>query len=164
MIEPVRQPMLHKWTTLTWNELWMQPVEALLSEAIACYREHFQLVLADLLALPRSQPILVEGNCLLPGDVRPWLSRPEQAIWVVTSADFVRTHYPNRGSWVQDIANQCTNPPQALQNWMDREVLFAAWVTERARRLDLSFFLIDGKQTIADAANRAAAHFGLSAA
>ncbi len=110
MIDPEKQPMLHKWTTSTWNELWMQPVETLLSEAIACYREHFQLVVAELLSRPGSEPILVEGNCLLPDDVHPWLSRRKQAIWMVTSADFVRTHYPNRGAWVQDIVSQCIDP------------------------------------------------------
>jgi hypothetical protein len=46
---------------------------------------------------------------------------------------------------------------------MNREVQFAAWVTERARRLTLSLILVDGTQTVADAANRVAAHFGLSA-
>ena len=164
MIDPDKQPMLHKWTTSTWNELWMQPVETLLSEAIACYREHFQFVVSDLLSLPASQPILVEGNCLLPDSVQPWLSCPEQAIWLVTSADFVRTHYPDRGSWVQDIVNQCIDPQQALQNWMDSEVLFANEVSEHVKNLGLTLLLVDGAQTIAKAADRVEAHFGLGRA
>jgi hypothetical protein len=153
--------MLYKWTTSAWDELWAQPVETLLSEAIACYREHCQLVVADLLAMPISQPILVEGNCLLPDDIRPWLTRQDQAIWVVTSADFVRTHYPNRGPWVQEIVNQCTDPQEALRNWMDREVEFASWVAEQVRSLGLSLLLVDGTQTIADTASSVEAHFGL---
>jgi 2-phosphoglycerate kinase len=160
-LDAAKHPMLFKWTTSTWDELWAQPVETLLSEAITCYREHFQLVVADLASLPASQPLLVEGNCLLPDLVRPWLTSRDQAIWVVTSADFVRTHYPKRGPWVQEIVNQCTDPPQALQNWMDREVRFAAWITERVQNLGLSLLLVDGTQTNVDAAARVEAHFGL---
>jgi hypothetical protein len=160
-IDPDRQPALYRWTTSSWNELWMQPVETLLSEAISCYREHFQIVVADLLSRPGSEPTLVEGNCLLPDDVHGLLSPREQAIWVVTSGEFVRTHYPNRGSWVQDILGECAAPEQALQNWMDREVLFAAWVAERAIRLGMSLLLVDGSQTIAAVADQVEAHYGL---
>jgi hypothetical protein len=142
----------------------MQPVETLLSEAISCYREHFQLVVDDLLSLPHPDSLLVEGNCLLPDNVYGLLSRREQAIWVVTSEDFVKTHYPNRGPWVQDILGQCKDPEQALQNWMDREGLFAAWVTERVKKLGLSLLLVDGGWTISATADEVEAHLGLGPA
>ena len=156
-----KHPTLYKWTTTTWNELWMQPVDVLLVEAIACYQEHFEMIIDDLLALPRSERVLVEGTPLLPNRVRAMLSDPSQAIWIVPTEEFLRERYPRRASWVQAILDQCKDPQRALQNWMDRDVRFADWVTRKARGLGLKLITVDGKHTIAENAERVAGHFGL---
>ena len=160
-LTPRQQPTMHKWTITAWDELWMQPPGILLDEAISAYREHLSLVVDDLLALPGPTPILAEGTCLLPGDVHALLSRPEQAIWLVPTEGFQRSHYPDRGSWVQDILNQCEQPEQALQNWMDRDVAFARWVEQSAGELGLRLVRVDGKRSIAENAQLVARHFGL---
>ncbi|MGD9046525.1 MAG: hypothetical protein PVF77_00600 [Anaerolineae bacterium] len=144
-----QQPMLHKWTHTSWDELWMQPHEILVAEAIACYREHFQLVVKDLLALPDSEPILVEGTCLLPGSVDEVLSSRDRAIWVIPTEAFQKAHYRDRGAWVEGILSECTKPDQAFQNWMDRDAAFAGWVARTANKLDLRPIQVDGRRTIA---------------
>jgi len=49
-LNPARQPNLSKWLASSWNERWMQPIDRLVEEVIACYREHFALIVDDLAA------------------------------------------------------------------------------------------------------------------
>src|SRR5438876_107802 len=100
--DPLRHPALTKWSKSSWNQRWMQPVENLVQEVIACYREQFTLVLEDILSLPKRKSLLVEGTALLPVEVGSVLSRPSRAIWLIPSADFQRAHYSRR-DWVRVI-------------------------------------------------------------
>lgn len=146
------QPMLYKWTHTAWTELWMQPLKVLVDEAITCYQEHFQMVVKDLLSLPHSDPILVEGTCLLPGSVSPLLSSKEQAIWIVPTEAFQKAHYRERGDWVDAILSECADPEQAFHNWMDRDAEFARWVLRETTELGLRTVQVDGARTIAESA------------
>ena len=143
-----QQPMLHRWTHTAWEELWMQPHEVLVAEALACYREHFELVLQDLLDLPRSEPVLAEGTCLLPGSVDEVLSNKDQAVWVIPTEAFQKARYRERGAWVEGILSECTRPDEAFQNWMDRDAEFAKRVTRTAQDLGLRVVYVDGGRTI----------------
>jgi hypothetical protein len=158
---PQEHPTLYKWTDLPWSELWMQPPDILLDEAISAYREHFRFILEDLLNLPKSDPILAEGTALLPDCVTDLLQSRHQALWAVPSAVFQRTRYPQRGDWVHWILRQCDDPDRALRNWMDRDVSFAQWVTERTQALDLDVMVVDGQDSIIENAAVAAAHYRL---
>ena len=52
------QPVIYKWHTTPWDEL---------------------------LALPDSAAVLVEGNVLLPDRVNEFISAPKQALWMTSS-------------------------------------------------------------------------------
>ncbi|MGC9521230.1 MAG: hypothetical protein ACP5HG_05035 [Anaerolineae bacterium] len=159
---PERHPTLTKWTRTPWNELWMQPADVLLSEAIADYTEHFEFILKDLLEFPAHRLVLAEGTALLPRCVAPLLSQPRQALWMVPTEQFQRTVYPERGEWVQGILATCDDPDAALKNWMDRDVAFAQWVLAETERLDLSSIVVDGTHTIETNAERVADFFGFA--
>jgi hypothetical protein len=161
-ITPQAQPTLHRFLNTPWNEIWMRPVDVLLAEAIAAYGEHFEMILEDLRGLPRSPPVLAEGTALLPGRVHRLLTDPRRAIWVVPTETFQRDHYPKRGEWVRSILEQCAQPEQALRNWMDRDVAFAAWVRQEVRRLGLRLLHIDGGRTIAQNARQIEEYYGLT--
>src|SRR5438552_15409823 len=88
----LRQPALTKWSKSSWNQRWMQPVDSLVQDVIACYREHFTLILEDIFSLPKRRALLVEGSALPPAQVRSVLSSPSHAIWLIPSADFQITH------------------------------------------------------------------------
>jgi 2-phosphoglycerate kinase len=160
-ILPAAHPTLHKWTTLSWNELWMQPGEVLLEEAKAAYEEHFGMILDDLLALPRSAPVLVEGTALLPDCVFSLLQQRHQGIWIVPAEAFQRERYASRGDWVQSILRRCEQPERAFRNWMDRDVAFAQWVIKRTAALGLDWLQVDGTRTIAENASLVARHLRL---
>src|SRR5687768_14715644 len=67
--DPVSHPALTKWRAASWNQRWMQPIDSLVRNVIACYGEHFTLILEDVLSLPHHKPLLVEGTALLPRQV-----------------------------------------------------------------------------------------------
>ncbi len=162
LLDPNAHATLVKWRAASWNERWMRPVETLVQEVIGCYREHFSLILDDLLALPKSRSYLVEGTALLPKEVSRVLTNRNQAIWVVPTADFQREHYAKR-DWVSGIVQQCDDPEVAFQNWMQRDIEFAGWVSAEAESLGYKVFGVDGQHTIEENALKIAAHFGLGA-
>jgi 2-phosphoglycerate kinase len=162
-LTPDRFPILSRWThDPVWDDLWMRPHAELLADVIGAYREHCELVYADVAALPTDRPVLVEGTCLLPTVVRAWQASPRHGLWVTPSEPFQRTHYPQRGAWVQWILNQCSDPAQAFANWMDRDVAFARWVERTCAEQGLTVLSVDGSVSIAVMAQRVADHFGWS--
>ncbi|MCU0519513.1 MAG: hypothetical protein MUF84_02310 [Anaerolineae bacterium] len=148
-VTPDRHPVTSKWTTTPWNDLWMQPTDVLLAEAIAAYSEQFELILEDLRGMPDGEAVLAEGTALLPALVAPLLASRGQALWMVPTEAFQRAMYPKRGTWVQDILASCADPDAALKAWMDRDVAFARWVAAEACVLGLSVVWVDGSQDIA---------------
>ena len=160
-LDPQRHPTLLRWTSTAWEELWMQPQQALLEQAIAAYSEHFSLILDELVNSVVEQPLLVEGTALLPGLVQTYLASLPRAIWVVPSEGFQRRMYPQRGDWVQGILASCSQPQTAFQNWMDRDAAFARWVFAETARLDLPSLVVEDSSTTDQNADRIAELFGL---
>jgi 2-phosphoglycerate kinase len=158
--DPIRHPTLTKWLASSWNRRWMQPVDTLVQDAIACYQEHFTLILEDICSLPK-RPLLVEGTALLPKEVAGVLSRPSRALWVIPTADFQRMHYPGR-DWALNIAAQCNKPEEAFHNWMERDVRFAKWIEEEASALHLKLLKVDGNRSVKENAEAVAIHFELA--
>lgn len=61
-------------------------------------------------------------------------------------ADFQKKHYTQR-EWVPYILEGTTNPEQAFENWMQRDILFAQMVRKEAMKLGYSSFVTDGSQS-----------------
>jgi 2-phosphoglycerate kinase len=160
LLDPLRHPALTKWSKSSWNQRWMQPVESLVGEVITCYREHFTLVLEDIVSLPKRKSLLVEGAALLPAQVAKVLSDPSRAIWLIPTADFQRAHYSGR-QWAQDIVSQCSDPEGAFHNWMERDIRFARWIEAETRANHFQLFRVDGNRTIEQNAQVVAMHFQL---
>ena len=156
--DPVRQPTLTKWLASSWDQRWMQSADKLVQEVIACYQEHFTLILEDVFALPKGRPLLVEGTALLPRLVAKVLASQSHGIWLIPTASFQTAHYAER-AWAQSIAAQCSNPEEAFQNWMLRDCRFAEWLEAEVSALQFSFLRIDGNRTITENAEAVAAHF-----
>jgi len=159
-IDPARQPALAAWCASTWDERWMQPPTDLVRNVIACYGEHFALILEDVLAATGRRLLLVEGTALLPGLVAGLQPERSHAIWMIPTADFQREHYSGR-QWARGVVEQCKNPEAAFGNWMERDARFAEWVEAEASALNLQVLKVGGGQTIEDNAAAVAAHFQL---
>ena len=161
-VDPGRHPTLHKLNQMTWNEIWMRPVDVQIADETRCYHEEFEMILEDLSAYPRSTPVLAEGAALLPDMVSGLLPGDHRAIWIVPTAAFQRAHYtPEQRPFMKDILKQCQDATQALQNWMDRDAGFAKQVSTRVRELGLGLITVDGERTIEKNAEMVANHFRL---
>jgi 2-phosphoglycerate kinase len=158
--DPSRQPALAEWCASSWDERWMQPPADLVRNVIACYGEHFALILKDVLAAAGRKLLLVEGAALLPGLVAGLLPERSHAIWMIPSADFQREHYSRR-QWARGVVGQCKNPEAAFDNWMERDARFAEWVEAEASALNLRTLKVGAGRTIEDNASAVAAHFRL---
>ena len=115
---PQDQPTLHAISTMSWDQIWMRPVDVQVASERAAYREEFPMILADLRGLPQDRPILVEGAACLPELVEQ-VAAAQGALWFVPTPAFQRRHYSQRG-FIQEILGQCRDPQQAWANWMDR--------------------------------------------
>jgi 2-phosphoglycerate kinase len=161
-VNPVKHPTFYRLTRMMWDEIWMRPVAVQIADEFACYREQFDMIIDDLLALPRSTPVIAEGAALLPDLVVGLSPDRSQAVWVIPTEAFQREHYtPEKRPFVNDILARCQNPTQAFANWMDRDVGFAKRVAEQAQALDLKVVTVDGQRTIKQNAEIVAQCFGL---
>lgn len=150
---PERHPTFHQaistiYAEMEWEQFWMRPVDTLLEEEIAIYREEFEMIVEDLLDLPISPRTLAEGCALLPECVAGTLSDARKAIWIIPTEGFQRRTYSQRGEWVQRILKQCTNPEQAFKNWMNRDVAFTKRIASSATCLGFRTLFVDGGRSI----------------
>ena len=56
-----KHPVMTKIRDLTWQELWFRPIEQQIDEEWEFYKEEFEMITEDILAIPKTAPILVEG-------------------------------------------------------------------------------------------------------
>jgi hypothetical protein len=158
---PEQHPFQVAESALTMDERWvLRPVEGMMQATLAAWRERFEMVVADLLALPRTPPVLAEGPGLLPGCVAPLLTSRRQAIWLVPTEAFKRATQPTRGG---APANQTSDHARAYDNLIALDLRLAAYVKERAVDLGLPVLDVDGTRSLAGTAVLVAEHFALAA-
>jgi hypothetical protein len=152
------QPIFSQLSTLTGDALWIRPLAQQISEEISLYQEEFPPILDDLCALPKTMPVLVEGAALLPHLVTPLLATRHQALWMVPVPDFQIKHYIRR-EWAQEIVATCTDPEQAFTNWMQRDISFAAYITQKAIEQELFLIQVNGSHTLEENTRMVERHF-----
>lgn len=140
---PAMQPIL----AMSWDAIWMRRRDELLRSELAIYRQEFPMIAADLRALPRDRPIIAEGTALLP-ELVAQVADLRRALWLVPSPAFQRERYPLRGEWVQAVLSQCSDPAQAFENWMARDIAYAQEAAAQAARLGARVIVVDGSQSL----------------
>jgi hypothetical protein len=159
-LDPAREPSLVRWRSASANERWLQPIDVLVHEAISCYREHWRLVLQDVVARPLQRPLLVEGTALLPAEVAQVAPAGSRALWLVADPAFQRRHYRER-AWARGAVASSDDPELAFDNWMERDVRFATWVAAEVDALGFHRLTVDGGRAVDEVAEAVAARLGL---
>lgn len=122
--------------------------------------EGFEFVIEDLQSLAKGGVVLAEGFRLLPGLVRPHLTDPQRAVWLIPTPDLRRAAFeqrsPREAFWLRT-----SDPPRALANLLERDRIFTDAVATDAARNHLATLEIDGTRSIEDEADDLAARFGL---
>jgi hypothetical protein len=125
------------------DERWLNRPPGVMRDTFHGFQgEGFWLLIDDLLALPTSPPVLVEGFTLLPRLVAPLLSDPHQAVWLLATPVFRRAAFESRGS-TYDIPRKTSDPERALENMLERDRLFSEDVAREAAALRLPVIGID---------------------
>lgn len=164
--QPALQPKLNKLKGLSWGQYWSDQfcsisVEQQTKDTIDIYEEQFPMMIEDLLSLPSSTPIIVEGAIVLPQRLAPLLEHSNQAIWLLPTSGFQITKYAQR-PWVHDVLELTEDPEEAFRNWMQKEIGFARKIEEATRLHDFKFLKVDGNTSLEETFNYVKNHFKLT--
>ena len=120
-------------------------IEEMADEEWRFYEEIFPYVKSYLIK-NQDRPLLVEGAGLLPHLVKELEWSASSYLCLTPTADFQKKHYKQR-EWVPYVLEGTTNPEQAFENWMQRDILFAQMVRKEAIKLGYSSLMTDGSQS-----------------
>ena len=123
--------------------------------------EGFDMIIEDLLALPREPAVIVEGFRLLPRLIAPLLCEPAHAVWLLPTPEFRDTVVRNRGGPAWSFLAKTSDPERALHNLLERDRMFTESLREEAARLDMPVIDVDGTIPEDDLAGRVTDVFGL---
>ena len=155
-------PLLHAFLAMDMDERWVNRPPETMFETFHWFRgEGFRLIVEDLLRLPREPGIIAEGFRLLPRLVRPLLSAPARAVWLLPTPDFRRAVVEGRGGAAWGFLARTTDPERALRNLLERDRMFTDALREEAARLDVPAIEVDAATSEDALAGRVTELFGL---
>ncbi|HEU5387924.1 MAG TPA: hypothetical protein VFV73_18670 [Streptosporangiaceae bacterium] len=109
--------------------------------------EGFGLIVDGLLRLAGSgSGVIAKGFRLLPRLVRPLLTDPGHAVWLLPTPDFRRAAFASRDPSLQ-FWQRTSAPDRALRNLLERDRLFTAELRADGGRLALPFIEVDAAVT-----------------
>ena len=155
-------PLLHKFIGMGMDERWVSRPPDTMLETFHWFRgEGFHLIVKDLLRLPRESGVIVEGFRLLPRLVKPLLSAPARAVWLLPSPAFRRAVVESRGGSASGFLARTTDPERALRNLLERDRMFTDILREETARLGVPAIEVGVAMTEDELVGRVAEVFGL---
>jgi 2-phosphoglycerate kinase len=155
-------PLLHKFMAMNMDERWVcRPPKTLLETFHWFQGECFNLIIDDLLRLPREPGVIVEGFRLLPRLVEPLLSASAHAVWLLPTPAFRRAVVDGRGGSAWGFLAKTTDPERALSNLLERDRMFTDILREETVRLKVPAIEVDATITEDDLTARVTEVFGL---
>ncbi|HJQ32215.1 MAG TPA: hypothetical protein VJ866_08555 [Pyrinomonadaceae bacterium] len=146
-------PLLHTFLEMEMDERWVNRTPETMLETFHWFRgEGFDFILEDLLRLPREPGVIAEGFRLLPRLVKPLLSVPGRAVWLLPTPDFRRAVFEGRGGAAWGFLAKTSDPERALRNLLERDRMFTDTLREETTRLGLPAIEVDaatGEDTLA---------------
>ena len=154
-------PLLSKFMAMDMDERWIQRSPKIMLETFPWFQgECFDLIVEDLLRLPRRPGLIVEGLRLLPHLVKPLLAMPRRAIWLLPTPDFRKAVFERRGpAW--GFFLKTSDPERALLNLLERDQMFTDRLRRETKHLELPAIDVDTRMTEDDLVERTNELFGL---
>ncbi|HEU4595758.1 MAG TPA: hypothetical protein VFS10_11510 [Pyrinomonadaceae bacterium] len=155
-------PLLHQFMAMDMDERWVNRSPKEMFETFHWFRgEGFSMILEDILRLPTEPGVIVDGFRLLPHLVKPLLTVPSHAVWLLPTPEFRQAVFDSRGGPQWGFIAKTGDPERALRNLLERDAMFTQRLEEEARRLGLSTIEVDPTLTVDELAGRVAKAFGL---
>ena len=136
------------------DQIWLRNPEEMADEEWHFYEEIFPYVKSYLIK-NQDRPLLVEGAGLLPHLVKELEWPASSYLCLTPTADFQKKHYKQR-EWVPYVLEGTSNPEQAFENWMQRDILFAQMVRKEAQKLGYPSLMTDGSRSEKETAEKIA--------
>jgi 2-phosphoglycerate kinase len=160
---PEDSPLLHSFIAMDMDERWVnRPPKTLLETFHWFQGECFNMIIEDLLGLPREPGIIVEGFRLLPRLIKPLLSKPVHAVWLLPTPAFRQAVIESRGGSAWGFLARTSDPERALRNLLERDLMFTDLLREETARLELPAIDVDTTMTEDELVKRVTEVFGLS--
>ena len=136
------------------EQIWMRNPEEMADEEWRFYEEIFPYVKSCLIK-NQDKALLVEGAGLLPHLIKSLEEPAVSYLCLTPTADFQKKHYKQR-EWVPYVLEGTSNPEQAFENWMQRDILFAQMVRKEAQKLGYPSLMTDGSRSEKETAEKIA--------
>ena len=155
-------PLLHRFMAMDMDERWLNRSPKVMLETFHWFRgEGFNLIVEDLLRLPREHGVIVEGFRPLPYLVKPLLSVSNRAVWLLPTPEFRQAVVESRGTTKWGFLAKTSDPERALRNLLERDRMFTDTLREETARSGLHAIEVDASMTEDDLAKRVTGVFGL---
>ncbi len=141
-------PFLHAFMAMDMDERWVHRTPETMLETFHWFRgEAFGLIVEDLARMPRKTPVVVEGFRLLPHLVKPLLTEPGHAVWLLPTPEFRQVAFSSRATPGGSFTRRTADPRRADHNIAVRDALFTDRLHEETTRLGLPAVTVDGTMT-----------------
>lgn len=141
-------PFLHEFMAMDMDERWVDRSPETMLETFHWFRgEAFGLIVEDLARIPPKTPVVVEGFRLLPHLVRPLLTEPGRAVWLLPTPEFRQVAFRSRATPEGRFTQRTGDPGRADHNIAVRDALFTMRLHEETARLGLPAITVDGTMT-----------------
>jgi hypothetical protein len=159
---PEEAPFLHEFIAMDMDERWVTRSPEVMLETFHWFRgEAFDLIVEDLLRLPREPCVIVEGFRLLPHLVKPLLAAPEHAVWLLPTPDFRRAAFRSRAVPGEGFVWKTSDPARAGRNVAERDDMFTRRLQRETERLGLHTVQVGTAMTEDDLDGLVTRAFGL---
>lgn len=155
-------PLLHQFMAMDFDERWLNRNPQVMLGTFPWYRgEGFNLIIEDLLSMPREPRMIVEGFRLLPQLVKPLLDEPNHAVWLLPTPDFRQAVIDSRGGSAWSFLAKTSEPERALRNLLERDRMFTDVLRKEAARLGLTVIDVELTTTEDSLTRRVTDVFGM---
>ncbi|HEY6215096.1 MAG TPA: hypothetical protein VIW74_00450 [Pyrinomonadaceae bacterium] len=159
---PEDSPLLHRFMAMDMDERWVSRSPQTLLETFQWFQgECFNMIIEDLLRLPREPGVIAEGFRLLPRLVKPLLSVSTNAVWLLPTPGFRHAIVEGRSGSTWGFLAKCSDPERALANLLERDRMFTDILREETQRLEVPAIDVDVTITEDELAKRVREVFGL---
>lgn len=156
-------PHTQRWVEMGEAKRWHRDPAEHEAHVYQMWQEQLPFRLQNLLDLPADQPIVAEGYGFLPSLIAPWMSRPNQAIWLLPSPEFKhKTFYARVAEGAKaSYRHRIPDPEIALENHKNRDMMITDRIRRESAALNLPIFEVDGSRPIQATFAYVEAHFQL---
>jgi hypothetical protein len=158
--DTARFPAINEFIAMSMDERWvLRTPQEMADNAIASWIQRFPHVIEDLLVMPTTRPIVAEGPGLFPQLVKPYITNPFHAVWLVASDKVIRDVRTQRPT---SIRTETNDPDRAIENLIQRDFILARYNRDQASEVNFKTLEITFAEPIMATVERVAGLFGLN--